>query len=302
MQSSQSGRIEASHPYPESCPSSVLLTELSRLHAQLAATDLRPSPTTDAAFGRLVELCVRAGERDAREVLADPRSAELVPALRAVSARGETLLEHHWAERVLAADDAWTALRQFPYLDNYRELVRMELAAAEAVGFGMPKSVVILGAGPLPLTGLVLAHEHGIRVVHVDHNTRACASGAELAATLGLSDRVSTVVADASEAAGLAELREADLVVLAALVGMDGAAKRPVLAALSRNMRADARLLVRSAHRLRTVLYPAVAADDLLGFRPLLEMHPWGEVVNSVLLARPEPVAVPQAARPSGFS
>lgn len=280
-------------PHPSTCsesgsPSpSELLRDLHQLNARLGAFDLRPSPETDATFGRLVELCTSAGDRTARDVLARPETTELLRSLRGVSSRGETQLERHWANEVVRAEDAWSALRRFPYLDNYRDLVRVELAAATAAGHSDPRSVVVLGAGPLPLTGLLLAHEHGARVVNVDCEARACALGSEVTSALSLSDRVRTIQADAADAGSLDEAAEADLVVLAALVGEDSIGKQPVLAALAHALHPKTTLLVRSAHGMRTALYPQVCPDDLHGFRPLLEVRPWNEVVNSVLAARP---------------
>lgn len=284
--------LSESLPRPASASDSpsarALLRELRLLNEQLTTADLRPSPETNAAFSRLVELCATADEQTARDVLAHSGSAELVSSLREVSARGETCLEQHWAHEVTSSGDAWSELKRFPYLENYRDLVRVELAAASAVGHQAPRSVVVLGSGPLPLTGLLLAHGHGAQVVNVDCDAEACALGAEVASALSLSDRVRTIHADAAEAGNLDEVAEADLVVLAALVGQASTAKRPVLESLARTLRPEATLLVRSADRLRTALYPRISPDELHGFRPLLEVHPWDEVVNSVLVAQPD--------------
>lgn len=264
-----------------------LLDELHRLNEQLLRSDLRPSAATNALFGRLVELCLRVEEGVAGEVLAHPDAPALLWSLRTLSAEGETLLEEHWANELAEAHDAWTVLNHFPYLGNYRDLVRLERAAATAGGVDELGTVAFLGAGPLPLTGLVLAHECGARVVNVDRDERACVLAASATEALGLSDRVSTVHADAAEAARREEVAGADVVVLAALVGADNAEKQPILDALAGRLHRRTRLLIRTAHRMRTALYPAVSADELRGFRPLLELHPHGEVVNSVLVAQP---------------
>ncbi|MBE9373718.1 nicotianamine synthase [Saccharopolyspora sp. HNM0983] len=264
-----------------------LLDELHALNEQLLGADLRPSAETNAVFGRLVELCISAEQEVAGDVLAHPDAPALLDSLRRLSAEGETLLEEHWAGALAEADDAWTVLNHFPYLGNYRDLVRLERAAAAAGGVDDLGTVAFLGAGPLPLTGLVLAHEHGVRVVNVDRDENACALAAAATEALGLSDRVSTVQADAAEAARREDVAGADVVALAALVGADHAEKRPVLDALAARLHRRTRLLLRTAHRMRTALYPAISADELHGFRPLLELHPHNEVVNSVLVAQP---------------
>lgn len=264
-----------------------LLDELHRLNAHLLRLDLRPCAETNAAFGRLVEQCLSVDEAVAGEVLNHPDAPALLRSLRALSAEGETLLEQHWAGELTAADDAWTVLNHFPYLGNYRDLVRLERAAATAGGVDELGTVAFLGAGPLPLTGLVLAHEYGAQVVNVDRDENACALAASVTEALGLSDRVSTVHADAAESARREDVAGADVVVLAALVGADNATKGPILDALAGRLHRRTRLLIRTAHRMRTALYPAISPDELREFRPVLELHPHGDVVNSVLVAQP---------------
>lgn len=271
----------------ETLATSDFLTQLHELAARLNATDLRPCPEVNEAFGRLVELCTVIDDHLTGQVLRDPAAAALIDSLRAVSSRGESELERAWARRVIAADDPWAELRRFPYLGNYQRLVRFELAGLLAVGAEPPRSTVVLGAGPLPLTGLVLARDHGVRVTNVDHDAEACELGSELVRALGLAAKVDTVCDDARGAADLSAVALSDTVLLAALAGSDGAAKRDITRPLAKAMRPDAHLFTRSAHRLRTALYPAVSPDDLEGFTTLVEMHPCDDVVNSVLIARP---------------
>lgn len=271
----------------DSSTASRLFDELQRINEQLLRADLRPSAATNAVFGRLVDLCLSVEQRISEEVLAHPDAPALLRSLRALSAEGETLLEQHWAGELAEADDAWTVLNHFPYLANYRDLVQLERAAATASGVDELSTVAFLGAGPLPLTGLVLAHEYGARVVNVDRDETACTLAASATEALGLSDRVSTVHADAAEASRNEEVARADVVVLAALVGVDNAEKQPILGTLAGRLHRRTRLLIRTAHRMRTALYPQVSADELRGFRPLLELHPHSEVVNSVLVAQP---------------
>ncbi len=223
------------------------------------------------------------------QVLNDPSAKPLIASLRSVSARGEKELEHAWAHRIIAADDPWAELQQFPYLDNYHRLVRFELAGLTAVGASHPSSAVILGAGPLPLTGLVLAQCHGVEVTNVDNDADACDLAFAVNEALGVAKQMSTVCADARAAGDLPGLAEADIVLLAALAGDDPTAKRGITRGLAGGMHPHALLLARSAHRLRTALYPPVSPDDLNGFTPLVEMHPCDDVVNSVLIARPTP-------------
>jgi hypothetical protein len=85
------------------------------------------------------------------------------------------------------------------------------------------------------------------------------------------------------------DLAEFDVVYLAALVGISQAEKEGIMLQVVDRMRPGALLVVRSAWGLRTCLYPEV---DLAteGLRKRLEccvvVHPYGQVVNSVIVAR----------------
>nr|WP_275404183.1 nicotianamine synthase family protein [Pseudonocardia acidicola] len=258
------------------------------MRERLAATDLRPSEQVNATFSELVELCCRTPSPVDHEVLR--QVVDHASSLRALCAAGECELERHWAARIVAARDPHAALRAFPYLANYQDLVRLELAALAAVGEPVPSRVVLLGAGPLPLTGMVLAAEHGAHVVHVDRDAESLRLSAALMHALGLSDRVDSVHADLEDPAGRevveAACRDAGAVVLAALVGADATAKAGISRWLGTALSPGTPVLARSAAGLRTLLYPRVGPDDLPGLEVALEVHPRTDVVNSVLVAR----------------
>lgn len=266
---------------------------VGQLRAQLeAAPHLRPSAAVDPLFSELVRLCCTTPANLADAALTGV--ADHAPVLRRLCAAGESELETYWARRIVAADDPAAELARFPYLQNYRDLVRMELAGIAAVGGRAPRRVAVLGSGPLPLTGLVLAREHGVHVLHVDRDHECLAWGDAVTESLGLEGRVRSVradleCADCAPTLVSAGLGDSDAVVLAALVGADSAAKRQVCGRLARLVRpVEAWVLVRSAVQLRTLLYPEVRAEDLAGLRVELELHPRSDVVNSILVARPE--------------
>ena len=265
------------------------ITTAERLVAlceELERTDLRPGPVVDAAFGELVRLCCHPPAGCTGAVL--ERVAAHVDRLRGLSSAGEGLMEQYWADRIAGAADPAAELERFPYLGNYLDLVRLELAALAAVGFGVPRRAVVLGSGPLPLTGMVLADRHGSEVLHVDRDPAALAAGTAVADAVGIGTR--SLAADLSAAALPAdladEIRRADLVLLGALVGADAAAKDAVTARLAAAAGPGTALLVRTAAGLRTLLYPEVGPADLPALDVLLEVHPRTDVVNSVRVAR----------------
>ncbi|CAA9243328.1 MAG: hypothetical protein AVDCRST_MAG41-1568 [uncultured Corynebacteriales bacterium] len=275
-------------------PAAALVERVLELHGRLdrldAAGGLEPTGPVNAAFAELVATCLPAPAEDthAGTVLADPRVSAVLPRLRQLCADGEYRLERSWARRVAAARQPPAELARFPYLDNYRELTALELHAVAGLrpAPGVPR-VCVLGSGPLPLTALLTARALGVPVDAVD----LAAEATELAA--GVLRRVpggELVRAHRADARAFPDVERADVVVVAALVGLDPGEKRAVLGAVADRMRPGALLVVRSAHRLRALLYPPVAPADLLAAGPgrlrlLAEIRPWNGVVNSLLVA-----------------
>ena len=258
-----------------------LAERIRTVAGSLEATDLRPGPEVDRAFTELVGLSLDLRPPEAAEVLALLGSR--VELIRGMCAAGEAELESVWADRIAVAADPWAELESFPYTANYRDLVALELGVLGGLGV-RPRTAVLLGSGPLPLTGLLMAAEHGLSVVLVDRDESSLAQGEQLTEALGLTG-VRSVLADV-EAGVPREVGTADLVVQAALVGADGLAKQAVLARLAEAMRPNAHVVVRSAAGLRELLYPPASLRGIDAFTMLVEVHPHHDVVNSVLVAR----------------
>jgi nicotianamine synthase len=262
------------------------------LYERLAALDgLAPSPLVDGLFTDLVRTCLVTDADGPEAVLADDRVRLLRNGLVDLCARGETQLETAWAAGILAADDPAAELRRFPYLANYEALTRLEVHALAAAGHepGTLRRVCFVGGGPLPLRALLLHRTTAAQVRVVDHDPGAVRLADRVLDALGARGGVRCVQADAATGDGLAAAVEGcDVVVLAALVGLTAAAKRQVLRTLAAALPAGTWLVLRSADGLRSLLYPTVDVADVArcGFTPELVVHPLGEVVNSVLVAR----------------
>lgn len=244
-------------------------------------TDLRPGPEVNALFGALVALVLATPPDHAGPLLADPAMHAVRSRLPGLCGRGEHLLEMAWAARIAGSPQPREELERFPYIDNYRQLTRMELDALAGVVAGPVRRVAVVGAGPLPLTSLFWGAGVGAPVLNVDRDAAALASGRRVAAALGARDQAFVL-----EDATAADLSGCDVVVLAALVGASTEDKRGILRRLAARMDPGAVLLARSARGLRTLLYPAV---DVAALEPLdlqAVVHPVHEVINSVVLAR----------------
>jgi nicotianamine synthase len=272
---------------------------LLAIHDELtAAPDLRPDPRVDAVFRRLVRLVVDGDEHGATWVLDHPAVRAVEGSLRARCLEGECELEATWAQRIAGAAVPAEDLGRFPYAANYRALSAMEFEAVARLA-GVPEPAVgraaFVGSGPLPVTAFLLAGR-GVRVDCIERDAQAADLSRRAAAALGIDGLavVRSEVPDAAPAPGPGaaggdppvDLAAYDLVVLAATVGSTPERKAGVIAHLAGTMASGALLVARSARGLRTLLYPEIDPAALDGFTVLGVVHPTGDVINSVIVAR----------------
>jgi nicotianamine synthase len=254
------------------------VTRVGRIVAALEATDLRPSASVDGLFRALVAEAFRLAPRELAEV-----PAGVAERARRLSARGEGLLEAHWAG--LVGSGAAPA-EAFPYFDHYVRLVGWEHALVRRALGREPRRAVVAGAGPLPLTALVLSRlVPGLSVTCLDRDPDAVAAGARLARAVGTdSRRVCFAVGDAAEH----DYGGADLVLVAALVGDTDGDKGAVLARAARSAAATAVLAARTVpDDGRRLLYRRIGPDAVPArVRVTGEHEPPSGVVNSLLLLR----------------
>lgn len=264
-------------------PSRVARERLLQVYGRLDSTpSLEPSKETNALFAELVDLCLGADEETSAEILGDPVVGSIRPRLIELCAEGESLLERHWSERVARSEDPVRELRIFPYFTNYERLTNLEAHALRGAEDRPLGKVLFIGSGPLPLTSILLASRLGLVVENIDSDETACRLASKLASRLGLEHRLSFRRANIMEET---TLNEYDTVFLAALVGLDRNEKDLVFRHLRSFMRPGAMLAARTAHRLRTMLYPKVVPEDLAGFETKVVVQPMDDVINSVIVA-----------------
>ena len=153
-------------------------------------------------------------------------------------------------------------LLAFPYHSNYIDLVRMELNALASVKPNFaPRTFVMIGSGPLPLTPLCICDQlksqnyDCISCHNVDLNPQAMEYSINVCRALGhAADTMCFHCADASS--DDVDLRTFDVVYLAALVGGCSSHKQSILANMIKKMSPGTLVVLRSAHSLRRLLYP----------------------------------------------
>lgn len=207
---------------------------------------------------------------------------------------------------------AYKKLKEFPYFDNYVDLTIFELNnIMSATSTVPPRKFAFLGSGPMPLTSLCLltalretgssiliraidgTHDMAgpLEVYNIDRDANAIDLSKKLCGVLGPRAEGMRFVCDNAGSDGY-DLQTFDVVYMAALVGRSQKEKEEVMLNIARKMRPGALLVVRSAWNLKTCLYGEV---DITSRRltnvlePCLEAHPYGQIVNSVIIARKKP-------------
>jgi nicotianamine synthase len=274
-----------------------VVVDLLRLYQELSALPtLSPNAHTNAVFSELVRLATHLeDDQVARQILAHPDVRRIIPGLRSLCSAGEFELEGAWTRQIIASLDPQRELREFPYFANYEQLTRLEHHAVLGVTGCAPRRVLFVGAGPLPLTSLLLAGRYGhTEIDNVDIDPEATRLAARLAEAL----HVSSLRFRCADVLACTDVADYDMVCLAAMVGPHPGDKTRVIKHLYRHMKPGALLLARSAHSLRTLLYRPLALSDLAGFRPLVVLNPHTEVVNSLVVAEKPEASQPDSRSP----
>ncbi|KAH8550284.1 Nicotianamine synthase [Umbelopsis sp. PMI_123] len=276
-----------------SSASQALIKEIEGIYTELSRIpSLKPGATTNKLFSKLVGLCIKQYNAETVcDVLEHPHIIQLTKHLRDICSTGEYLLECQWSQQIINEAHTYTGnqeelLKKFVYYDNYQELTKLELHAMLGCGV-VPRSVVFVGSGPMPLSSILLADMCSdtsiIRNLDVDKDAIGIAS--ELVSVIGKEKRIENLLCDGMDYTGFGE---ADVIFLAALVGCDHQQKMKFLKRIFDQCKPGTAVMVRSAHSLRGLLYPVIEPEDLVkcGFLVDIELHPHNQVVNSVILAR----------------
>jgi nicotianamine synthase len=264
----------------------ILISRFWNLYQQLAsAPSLEPSDYITTLFAEVVELCIsRQPEAVVAQTLRDPRIVELRPRFCRLCADHIFREERAWSRRISTSSDPWAELLHCPNYCNYLQLCDVEIHSVLALTGRTPKRLLFAGSGPVPITSVLFADGFQLAVDNLEIDGEAFDLGRHLVHQLGKAGSMGFIHSDLRD---FFDLEVYDVVCLAALVGLSPEEKREITAHLSRHMRSDALLLVRSAHGLRSLIYPPVDVEDLVGFVPQLVLRPYTTVMNSVLIAKP---------------
>lgn len=208
----------------------------------------------------------------------------------------EYLLELDFAKKVICGapsiPDCRRLYESFPYLDQYRQLARMETNTLDtALGekcLPPVRKIAFLGSGPTPFSALCFRERLGpeVEIVNIDRSPEAIDHGQRMALSLGheFSGNMRFVQAEVAasasspsssdggengvpssptgpEALALPDLSDCDLVHFAALIGETERDKRDLLIAVVKAMKPGSLIMLRSTDSLRQCLYPKMDVD-----------------------------------------
>ncbi|GLT88417.1 hypothetical protein SLE2022_064440 [Rubroshorea leprosula] len=275
------------------CLENPLVQKVCNLYEKISSLEsLKPSKDVDMLLTHLVATCTPPNPIDVTKLCT--RIQEIRANLIKLCGEAEGHLESHFSSILGSFEKPLDHLSLFPYYNNYLNLSQLEFNSLSKHCPNLPTKVAFVGSGPLPLTSILLASFHLTSTYF--HNYDVDPSANSMASKLVASDpdllkRMvfhTTNIMDVTD-----ELKEFDVVFLAALVGIDREEKVRVIDHLAKYMAPGATLVVRSAHGARAFLYPVVDPCDLQGFEILSVFHPTDDVINSVVIARKHPTLQP---------
>lgn len=278
------------------CQKDALVQKVCEFYEKISSLEsLKPSKDVDMLFTQLVLTCMPPNPIDVTKLC--KRVQEMRSKLITLCGEAEGLLESHYSTILGSFDNPLDHLNIFPYFNNYLKLGLLEfnILSQHLTNNKVPSRIAFMGSGPLPLTSIVLASYHLTTTSfhNYDIDTSANSMASRLVASdPDLSKRMFFHTKDVMDVTS-SELKEYDVVFLAALVGMDKEEKVRVIDHLAKNMAPGAILMLRSAHGARAFLYPIVEPRDLQGFEVLSVFHPTDEVINSVVIARKLSIGMP---------
>ena len=126
-------------------------------------------------------------DKSAEEILSAPEFDSALESIVRFRNLYSLRLETENANSILGSEDPWGALKHFTHFPNY-----LQLALTEYQGSGLEPgdSIVFIGSGPLPLTLIMLCHQHGLRGIGIEQEPDRAKLSRRVLMQLGLSDQI----------------------------------------------------------------------------------------------------------------
>lgn len=256
---------------------------ISIKQALLAEPNLYPQQRVDWLFEGLIEWSRCAGEQIDQSWLASN-----CVVLNQLCARGEGMMEEYWVEKFLAKKNLSVEdLREFKYFQNYEDLSEWEIGLVKDYLGYLPRRILLVGSGSLPLSAILWNLKTGVKVECWDCDNYAVERSRKLMERLGLSENIEVKLKDFFDQQNFESF---DLVMGAALLGITEKEKEKVVKHLEENLAAGQTVLLRTSENLKVIFYQPVKLDWLNNFKDVKIFNPENfgklEIINSVILAK----------------
>lgn len=241
----------------------------------LKLEDLSPSDEVNTLFSALVSESINP------ETVHDLNESE-ISKLQRISAESEYLMEVHWVKRIIQSNDPKQELENFWYYKNYVDLTKIEWMGLESCcDTSKHDDVLFMGSGPLPLTAIVLAKFYGCKISLLDVDEYALELSKKLIKALKLESKFQFIHSDATK---FIAYERYEVIYVAALAGLDNDSKNLIVKNIRQFANAESHIIMRSSYANRTLLYRPLDERILNELKPLIEIRPHNEVVNSVFI------------------
>lgn len=236
-------------------------------------SDFKPSPEVNTLFTSLVSWAV-----DIKESEGDMLSEEDKEDLRSICSTAEYEMEKYWAQKILEGQ----SIKDFWYYKNYSELTHLEWSSICYCKEHRHK-VLFIGGGPLPMTSIILALEHGIESIVLEKDEEAYSLSKEVIKRIGLEKDIKVLQADAFT---YSKYHDFNTIFVASLVGASDDEKIKLFENIKINSDKHVHLIVRSAWGKREYLYKKIPDEIFSIFKPIIKIDPYTDIVNSVLILK----------------
>ena len=172
---------------------SYLIVEIQQIHAlvkDIGEEEILESSSVElqVAFKRLDELAAFEVDEESIEMLLKIQGFEfLLISISNFRFSYNLKLEIEKANRILESQDPWKTLKNFTFYPNY-----LQLARTEYIGSNLKTEdcVVFLGSGPLPLSLIMLCHEHDVQGIGIEQDGKRASLSREVISRLKLSEKI----------------------------------------------------------------------------------------------------------------
>jgi hypothetical protein len=184
----------------------------------------------------------------------------------------ETILEARFAQRILNLEV--TDYKEYPLYDRFRNLISKELHLLEP---GSYQSILFIGSGPFPITAILLHQFTGKKIDCLERDAEAVQVSRNVLKALGL-DKQIQVHYGRGETFDFGGYD----VILNALLAKP---KWSIMKNIRNRCSTSVKVLCRTSHGLRRLLYETTASNALHGFRTLgMQRAGYNDTISTLYL------------------